>query len=128
MGVGSPGARMSIKDLPTDALLASLHSNAAPTPHIVDSWMTAQGYYPGTSRVRAIELYHRFRDWCAQQGVSTAEVLSRKKFGEALSTRLRRGRTRNYCFYYISRERQCVLDTLFQTGGPGNLGGLGPGG
>lgn len=119
---------MDIKDVDINALLAALAQRVAPDGHIVDRWMKAQGYFPGSTRVRSRDLYRRFKAWCQQHAVNRAEMLSHKTFGAALSTRLKRGRTANYAFYYVSRERQFVSATLEKDGGLGNLGGSTPGG
>jgi len=93
---------LDIKDLLLDDLLAATVDRTTTPATIIDTWIIAEGYYPGQTRIAASELLDRFRKWAISQGVTTP--MNHNTFGEDMRRRFKVGRRRAGVFYYISRE------------------------
>lgn len=86
-------------------LLGGLEGRPPLAARSVESWLKAEGYYPGGSRVPAADLHARYAAWCAQH----ADMLGHKplpieKWGAEMRRHLRHGRSSRGIFYYISRS------------------------
>jgi hypothetical protein len=115
-----------IQQAPLHDLLADLEGGAPAPATLVQTWLIAEGYYPGDTRVGSSELYLRFRKWAEEQGHTRIPVQSR--WGAEMTRRLKSGRSNKGNFYYISRESVPDMTHVAGMGGGGDRGGSIPGG
>jgi len=101
MGVALPRAKFDINTIPTDELLRGIEAHDPYGVNVVKTWLDSEGYYPGTTRVRATELYKRYKVWAAQYPDMT--VLSIEPWGVQMRKDIKAGRGKAGIYYYISR-------------------------
>lgn len=78
----------------------------------VKRWVITEGYYPGTSRVMANDLYQRFLTWLRQHPEIVTEKITKTRFGMEMGRRFKRGRSSKGHFYYISRSDEADLGNV----------------
>lgn len=96
---------MDLKSLTIDDLLSDIDDRDSPRVNWVDRWLTSQDIHPGTTRVRAMDLYAEFTTWYAANGGITGEIPKIRTFGRELTMRYRRSRNVQGTVYYISRSK-----------------------
>ena len=104
MGAGTISEFRDIGSLSTDELLEGFAARTTPELGPVETWITTQGYYPGETKIGALELYHRYRDWHREQPDYLGQkAVSSKVFGLIAGSRFRKGKAKSGFIYYISR-------------------------
>lgn len=108
---------MDLKDVDINDLLADISGHAVKEPSPIDKWLSAEGYYPGATRVLTTELHNRYVAWRAQQPDITTKVEDVRRFGMVMKGKFKWGKLNTGNCYYISRESECVLTQPFILGG-----------
>ena len=74
----------------------------------LDKWLETQGIYPGTTRVRAQDLYVDYCAWCtANDSIS----LAIRVWGKEMAHKFKRSRETSGVRYWISRQKLPSIPT-----------------
>jgi hypothetical protein len=121
---------LDIRSLATEDLLSGISPSARPEPSVVDKWLASADIYPGTTRIRACDLYREFHIWYTKlpDYKQLPPVPGIRLWGKLMVGKFKTGRGNQGIFYYISRESVCEIPPSLAKVGPGNPGGSTPGG
>lgn len=113
MGVGNFGGNMDITQLDLDDLLSAIEDRNEASANMIDKWLKEEGYYPGSTRISASELYKRFMEWYRQlpeqERVRYGKLPNISAWGKWMIGRFRSTRTNKCRMYYISRQESVEI-------------------
>lgn len=93
-----------LKTLSTDDLLQGLEDRDFRPQNIIEIWLKSAGYIPGTTPIKATELFDIFRDWYGvRPELATYEMPTQYAFGLEMASRFRRERKKAGNYYYVQR-------------------------
>lgn len=98
--------RDALEHASLDDLLDGLHPVPVKQPSALAIWLEQEGYFPGTSRIQAAELYARYVAWRASHPEIDGPVEQLRVWGKAMSSRFRTTRGKSGMLYWISRQRE----------------------
>jgi hypothetical protein len=108
-------SRLDLADVPLNQLLEGLATDAQPAPNPVDMWIQSAPLYPGSTRIRAIELYQEYVDFITQHQLG--KPLALRVWGKYMTSKFKTGRGKSGIFYYISREGVVYIPLSLRPGG-----------
>lgn len=112
--------KLNIQDVSTDDLLAAISDRAPKPPEPIPMWLETEGYFPGTTRILASELYARFCTWYAEQqafSANGAKVPTLYHWGTEMTRRFKKGRGKHGVYYWVTRECVAIAPPHWNLGG-----------
>lgn len=106
-----------IRTLELNELLDQLEVRAHRPETDFDKWLVEQDVFPGTSRVRCVDLYEQYRTWWMNTPGMTEKLLDIRSFGKHMTRRFKAGKSKLGQVYYISRQREVVISPSLQDKG-----------
>lgn len=95
--------KLSLESLSVEELMQGLEGTDPATYNSVELWLKEEGYYPGSTRVEADQLYANYLKWFEDAQIE-GRRLDVRSWGKVMIGRFKRGRTKRGSSYYISRR------------------------
>jgi len=104
-----------LKNVPLDALLRDLTGSDPEPSSPVDMWLESAQIHPGTTRVRATDLYQEFVAWHTPAHGMTGKILGIRLWGREMARRFQRQVSRAGSNYFVSRQSEPTIPKYLLT-------------